>query len=72
MVLQCRNNKKTAYNSKLNELITTTTWLTTVTSVAIPEPIRNRLKYIGDHAEKDNSKDTIECNVIVHNEMNFK
>lgn len=55
--------------------MTTTTWLTTVTSVAIPEPIRNRLA-TGQITTTDNEtknlkdKDTIECDVTVHKEMN--
>ncbi|KAK6632074.1 hypothetical protein RUM44_007104 [Polyplax serrata] len=67
------NGKKRPYNSKLNQLVTTTTWLTTVTSVAIPEPIRNRLTTVADSPRvKAPSKETFECNVTVHNEMNSK
>ncbi|EEB17407.1 Cyclic nucleotide-gated cation channel beta, putative [Pediculus humanus corporis] len=69
--------EKIKNESKLNQLISTSAWLTTVTSVAIPEPILNKLSLNTDDVIKKkitvkDSKDTIQCDVTVHNEMNCK
>ncbi|KAL0273999.1 UNVERIFIED_CONTAM: hypothetical protein PYX00_006544 [Menopon gallinae] len=64
---------RSTYSSKLNQLLTTTTWLTTIVSVAsITNPLQiapvPQLNVSAFNDVRDKKNNTFQCNVTVHKE----